>query len=96
MMALEEIGIKLRLGDFKLIFDALDYDCKSHIDFRKFCHLNADRYTLIDLIRMVSMKIMICSLRSKITSSHWVNPADLLSRLSRFQESKPLDQRPSY
>jgi len=26
MMALEEIGIKLRLSDFKLIFDALDYD----------------------------------------------------------------------
>ena len=26
MMALEEIGIKLRLGDFKILFDALDYD----------------------------------------------------------------------
>ena len=45
MMAMEEIGIKLRLGDFKLIFDALDYDMKGSIDFNKFCHLNADRYT---------------------------------------------------
>lgn len=26
MIAFEEIGIKLRLSDFKLIFDALDYD----------------------------------------------------------------------
>lgn len=54
MMAMEEIGIKLRLIDFKLIFDALDFDQKGHIDFIKFCHLNADRYSLIDLIRMVS------------------------------------------
>lgn len=53
MTAMEEIGIKLRLGDFKLVFDALDFDGKGSIDFIKFCHLNADRYTLGDLLKMV-------------------------------------------
>jgi Ca2+-binding EF-hand superfamily protein len=53
MTALEEIGIKLRIGDFKLVFDAIDYDGKGFIDFEKFCFLNADRYTYLDLLRMV-------------------------------------------
>ena len=46
------MGVKLRLEDFKNIFDVLDYDNRGTIDFSKFCHLNADRYTLIDLTRM--------------------------------------------
>jgi hypothetical protein len=41
----------LRLGDFKLVFDALDFDHKGTIDFVKFCHMNADRYSLADLLR---------------------------------------------
>ena len=59
MMALEEIGIKLKLSDFKILFDALDYDKKGSIDFSKFCHLNHDRYSLIDLMRMVSYMTVI-------------------------------------
>lgn len=57
MMALEEIGIKMRLGDFKLVFDALDFDNKGTIDFVKFCHMNADRYSILDLIRLVSFHL---------------------------------------
>lgn len=55
MTALEEIGIKLRLADFKLVFDALDYDNKGTVDFVKFCHMNADRYSMVDLIRLVTI-----------------------------------------
>ena len=50
---MEEIGIKLRLGDFKLLFDTLDFDGKGHVDFVKFCHMNADRYSVVDLLKMV-------------------------------------------
>lgn len=53
-MTLEDIGIKLRLNDFKLIFSSLDYDCKGVVDFEKFCHVNVDRYSLIDLLKKVS------------------------------------------
>ena len=45
----EEMGIRLKLADFKLIFDALDFDSRGHVDFTKFCFLNADRYSLSDL-----------------------------------------------
>ena len=55
----EEMGIKLRLNDFKMLFDVLDYDNRGTIDFSKFCHLNADRYTLIDLSRMVRIQSII-------------------------------------
>lgn len=54
MMTLEDIGIKLRLNDFKLIFSSLDYDSKGVVDFEKFCHVNVDRYSLIDLLKKVS------------------------------------------
>jgi Ca2+-binding EF-hand superfamily protein len=53
MLTLEEMGIKLKLTDFKLIFDALDYDGRGHIDFTKFCYLNADRYSITDLQKRV-------------------------------------------
>ena len=53
VMTFEEMGIKLRLSDFKLIFDALDYDGRGHIDFTKFCFLNADRYSIVDLQKRV-------------------------------------------
>lgn len=55
MLTLEEMGIKLKLTDFKLIFDALDYDGRGHIDFTKFCYLNADRYSITDLNKRVSI-----------------------------------------
>ena len=55
MLTLEEMGIKLKLTDFKLIFDALDYDGRGHIDFTKFCYLNADRYSITDLQKRVSI-----------------------------------------
>ena len=52
-MTLEDIGIKLRLNDFKLVFNSLDFDQKGVVDFEKFCHLNIDRYSLIDLLKKV-------------------------------------------
>jgi|LauGreDrversion4_2_1035121.scaffolds.fasta_scaffold194282_3 Ca2+-binding EF-hand superfamily protein len=55
-MTLEDIGIKLRLNDFKLIFNSLDFDSKGVVDFDKFCHLNIDRYSLIDLIKKVRFR----------------------------------------
>ena len=55
MITLEEIGIKLRLNDFKLVFDSLDYDQKGVVDFDKFCHLNIDRYSIMDLLRKVTL-----------------------------------------
>ncbi len=54
MLTFEEMGIKLQLSDFKLIFDALDYDGRGHVDFNKFCYLNADRYSIVDLQKRVS------------------------------------------
>ena len=51
----EEMGIRLKLADFKMIFDALDYDSRGQIDFNKFCYLNADRYSLTDLQKRVRL-----------------------------------------
>jgi hypothetical protein len=95
MLAMEEIGIKLRLGDFKLLFEALDYDQKGTIDFPKFCHLNADRYSLVDLIRMVSKQPLIVTIRGKNTSSHRACQVsgDHPCRLSQCQGSRLQDQR---
>jgi Ca2+-binding EF-hand superfamily protein len=53
MTSFEEMGIHLKLADFKLIFDALDYDSRGHVDFNKFCFLNADRYSITDLQKRV-------------------------------------------
>ncbi len=43
MTGLENIGIRLPLEDFKLMFDALDYNNEGEIGFNNFCMLNADR-----------------------------------------------------
>lgn len=43
MTGLENIGIRLPLEDFKLMFDALDYNNEGEIGFNSFCMLNADR-----------------------------------------------------
>ena len=40
---MEGIGVKLRLEDYRIIFDSIDYDCAGEIDFTKFCYLNTDR-----------------------------------------------------
>ena len=40
---MEGIGVKLKLSDYRLIFDAIDYDGEAEIDFSKFCLLNTDR-----------------------------------------------------
>ena len=43
MSGLENIGIRMNLPDFHLIFDMIDYDKKNEIDFSKFCLLNIDK-----------------------------------------------------
>ena len=57
MSSLETLGIKLRLNDFKLIFDALDFDSKGTIDFSKFTYLNSDRFSVNDLLKRVIRQI---------------------------------------
>ena len=42
MTGLENIGIKLKYSDYKLIFDTLDYDQEGEIDYNKFLLLNTD------------------------------------------------------
>jgi|LauGreDrversion4_2_1035121.scaffolds.fasta_scaffold82307_2 Ca2+-binding EF-hand superfamily protein len=51
----EEMGIRLKLADFKMIFDALDFDSRGQIDFNKFSFLNADRFSLSDLQKRVRL-----------------------------------------
>ena len=43
MTGLENIGIRLPLEDFKIIYDTLDYNQEGEIGFNNFCILNADR-----------------------------------------------------
>lgn len=76
-MTFEEMGIKLRLNDFKMLFDVLDYDNRGTIDFSKFCHLNADRYTLIDLSRMVRIPSLIKLYRKLTTWKVWAEDLHL-------------------
>ena len=40
---MEGIGVKLKISDYRLIFDALDYDEEGEIGFFKFCLINTDR-----------------------------------------------------
>jgi Ca2+-binding EF-hand superfamily protein len=37
---MESIGVKLKLSDYRLIFDAVDYDNEGEIGFSKFCLFN--------------------------------------------------------
>jgi Ca2+-binding EF-hand superfamily protein len=43
MNGLENIGIRLALEDFKILFEILDYNKTGEIGFNKFCLLNTDR-----------------------------------------------------
>ena len=37
---MEGIGVKLKLADYRLLFETLDYDDEGEIGFNKFCLLN--------------------------------------------------------
>ena len=75
----EEMGIRLKVADFKMIFDALDYDSRGVIDFNKFCFLNSDRYSLLDLQKRVSISLIfllingliIFVIENRVLSSTW-------------------------
>lgn len=75
----EEMGIRLKVADFKMIFDALDYDSRGVIDFNKFCFLNSDRYSLLDLQKRVSTSLIfllingliIFVIENRVLSSKW-------------------------
>lgn len=53
---MEETGIKLKLGDYRLIFDAIDYDGKGEIGFYKFCLLNTDRKSDLEKLKLEHIK----------------------------------------
>ena len=40
---MENIGVKLKLNDYRIIFEYIDFDNLGYIDFQKFCLLNADK-----------------------------------------------------
>jgi Ca2+-binding EF-hand superfamily protein len=46
IFGLENLGIKLKYEDFRLVFNAIDFDDTREIDFRKFCLLNTDKVKL--------------------------------------------------
>ena len=49
---MESIGVKLKLDDYKKIFESIDYDNEGEIDFTKFCLLNTDRkVNLAELVK---------------------------------------------
>eukprot|EP00350_Pseudokeronopsis_sp_OXSARD2_P005076 CAMPEP_0170542934 /NCGR_PEP_ID=MMETSP0211-20121228/2214_1 /TAXON_ID=311385 /ORGANISM="Pseudokeronopsis sp., Strain OXSARD2" /LENGTH=98 /DNA_ID=CAMNT_0010846165 /DNA_START=903 /DNA_END=1199 /DNA_ORIENTATION=- len=43
IQGMESIGVKLKLDDYRRIFETLDYNQEGEIDFTKFCLLNTDR-----------------------------------------------------
>ena len=54
---MEGIGVKLKLADYRLLFETLDYDDEGEIGFNKFCLLNQDRKS--DLQRLVSISLLL-------------------------------------
>ena len=50
---MESIGVKLRMDDYRKIFDEIDYDKEGEIGFSKFCLLNTDRR--IDIKKLVTI-----------------------------------------
>lgn len=48
---MEGIGVKLKLDDYRLVFESVDFDKEGEIDFTKFCFLNTDRK--VDLKELV-------------------------------------------
>ncbi len=50
MIGLEDLGVRMRLGDFKLLFDFIDYDRSGEIDFSKFILMDVkNKKKLLDL-----------------------------------------------
>jgi Ca2+-binding EF-hand superfamily protein len=57
---MESIGVKLKMDDYKKIFESIDYDNEGEIDFTKFCLLNTDRKVdLNELVIHISINIYI-------------------------------------
>lgn len=49
---LEICGIVMSMADFRLVWDIINYDQESYIDFSKFCLINVDKSeNIIDLIK---------------------------------------------
>jgi hypothetical protein len=42
-MGMGEMGINLTLPDYRLLFDAIDFDKEQEIDYFKFCLLDYDK-----------------------------------------------------
>jgi hypothetical protein len=40
---MESVGVKLKLSDYRLLFDYVDYDRQGEIGFSKFCLFNTNR-----------------------------------------------------
>jgi hypothetical protein len=91
----EEMGIRLKVADFKMIFDALDYDSRGVIDFNKFCFLNSDRYSLLDLQKRVSTSLIfllingliIFVIENRVLSSTWKEKTTTSPALSVWEAS---------
>ena len=96
----EEMGIRLKIADFKMIFDALDYDSRGQIDFNKFCFLNADRYSLSDLHKRVSISLIfllingliIFVIEKRLLSSKWKEKTPTTPSVSFWEASSRPDQ----
>ena len=52
IQGMESIGVKLKIDDYRKMFEAVDYNNEGEIDFTKFCLLNTDRK--IDLKELVN------------------------------------------
>lgn len=91
----EEMGIRLKVADFKMIFDALDYDSRGSIDFNKFCFLNSDRYSLLDLQKRVSASLIfllingliIFVIENRVLSSTWKEKTSASPSISVWEAS---------
>ena len=72
---MESIGVKLKLEDYKRMFESIDYNNEGEIDFTKFCYLNTDK--------KVDLKEMKNKAQSSLTSgSHHSSKKPPLGRLS--------------
>lgn len=93
IVSLEEMGICLKVTDFKMIFDALDYDSRGSIDFNKFCFLNTDRYSLLDLQKRVSTSLIFLlinglimfAIEIRVLSSTWKEKTSASPALSFWE-----------
>lgn len=52
---MESIGVKLKLEDYRRMFESVDYNNEGEIDFTKFCFFNTDKR--VDLKELVNINI---------------------------------------